>query len=90
MKLSEEENAILDGAAGPAPQLAMRIVVRMAAILGAEELVPVASAHIDGCLYHGDGGVEFAERLVDLGGAVSVPTTLNVGALDLLNPRNVR
>ena len=90
MKLSEEENAILDGAAGSAPQLAMRIVVRMAAILGAEELVPVASAHIDGCLYHGDGGVEFAERLVDLGGAVSVPTTLNVGALDLLNPRNVR
>ena len=90
MKLSEEENAILDGAAGPAPQLAMRIVVRMAAILGAKELVPVASAHIDGCLYHGDGGVEFAERLVDLGGAVSVPTTLNVGALDLLNPRNVR
>ncbi len=90
MKLSEEENATLDGAAGSAPQLAMRIVVRMAAILGAEELVPVASAHIDGCLYHGDGGVEFAERLVDLGGAVSVPTTLNVGALDLLNPRNVR
>ena len=90
MKLSEEENAILDGAAGSAPQLAMRIVVRMAAILGAEELVPVASAHIDGCLYHGDGGVEFAERLVNLGGAVSVPTTLNVGALDLLNPRNVR
>ena len=90
MKLSEEENAILDGAAGPAPQLAMRIVVRMAAILGAKEFVPVASAHIDGCLYHGDGGVEFAERLVDLGGAVSVPTTLNVGALDLLNPRNVR
>ena len=90
MKLSEEENAILDGAAGSAPELAMRIVVRMAAILGAEELVPVASAHIDGCLYHGDGGVEFAERLVDLGGAVSVPTTLNVGALDLLNPRNVR
>ena len=90
MKLSEEENAILDGAAGSAPELAMRIVVRMAAILGAEELVPVASAHIDGCLYHGDGGVEFAERLVNLGGAVSVPTTLNVGALDLLNPRNVR
>ncbi len=88
--LSDEERAVLEGADGPAPQLAMRIVVRMGAILGARELVPVASAHIDGCLYHGDGGVEFAERLVSLGGSVSVPTTLNVGALDLLNPRNVR
>ena len=90
LTLSDEERAILDGEAGPAPQLAIRIVVRMAGILGARELVPVASAHIDGCLYHGDGGVEFAERLVSLGGGVSVSTTLNVGALDLLNPRNVR
>ena len=88
--LSDEERAVLSGARGPAPQLAMRIVVRMARILGARELVPVASAHIDGCLHHGDGGVEFAERLVSLGGKVAVPTTLNVGALDLLHPRRVR
>ena len=71
-------------------QLAMRIVVRMAEILGARELVDIASAHIDGCLYHGDGGVEFGERLVELGGGVAVPATLNVGALDLLNPARVR
>ena len=68
----------------------MRIVVRMAGILGARELVEIASAHIDGCLYHGDGGVEFGERLVELGGRVAVPATLNVGALDLLNPARVR
>ena len=68
----------------------MRIVVRMAEILGARELVPITSSHIDGCLYHGDGGVEFAERLVELGGRVAVPATLNVGALDLLHPGRVR
>ncbi|MFH5905903.1 aconitase X, partial [Clostridium perfringens] len=51
---------------------------------------PVTSAHIDGCLYHGDSGVEFAEALVAGGGQVAVPTTLNVGALDLLHPRRVR
>jgi hypothetical protein len=45
---------------------------------------------VDGCLYHGDGGVEFAERLVAGGGRVAVPTTLNVGALDLLHPGRVR
>ena len=68
----------------------MRIVVRMGEILGARELVEITSSHIDGCLYHGDGGVEFAERLVGLGGRVAVPSTLNVGALDLLNPARVR
>lgn len=68
----------------------MRIVVRMGEILSARELVEITSAHIDGCLYHGDGGVEFAERLVELGGEVAVPATLNVGALDLLNPSRVR
>src|SRR5581483_6728056 len=32
----------------------------------------------------------FAERMVALGGKVAVPTTLNVGALDLLHPGRVR
>ena len=88
--LSQEEASTLEGANGAASQLAMRIVVRMAEILGARDLVRIASAHIDGCLYHGDGGVEFAERLVKLGGRVAVPATLNVGALDLLHPKRVR
>ena len=90
MQLTEDERLLLEGASGPAPKLAMRIVVRMAEILGARELVPITSSHIDGCLYHGDGGVEFAERLVELGGRVAVPATLNVGALDLLHPGRVR
>ncbi|MCY4400607.1 MAG: aconitase X catalytic domain-containing protein [Gemmatimonadetes bacterium] len=90
LRLSPGEDARLAGDEGPAVALAMGIVVRMAEILGARELVEIASSHIDGCLYHGDGGVEFAERLVDLGGAVVVPATLNVGALDLLNPARVR
>jgi len=78
------------GAAGPAVAMAMRIVVGTAEMLAAERLVPIASAHIDGCLYHGDSGTEFAVRLVDDGGCVSVPTTLNVGSLDLLNAGRVR
>lgn len=90
MRLSSEETAMLQGEAGPAAQLAMRIVTRMADVLGAADLVEIGSAHIDGCLYHGDGGVEFAQRLVELGGATAVPATLNVGALDLLHPKRVR
>ncbi len=64
----------------------MRIVVAAAELLSAQELVEISSAHIDGCLHHGDGGVEFAEQLASGGGRVAVPTTLNVGALDLLHP----
>ena len=80
LRLSTHEQSLLAGDAGDATQLAMRIVVRMGEILGARELVEITSSHIDGCLYHGDGGVEFAERLVRMGGAVAVPATLNVGA----------
>ncbi len=88
--LTPEEAAVLDGAEGPAARTAMRIVTEAARLLGADRLIRVRSAHIDGCLYHGDGGVEFAERLVQEGGKVKVPTTLNVGALDLLHPGRVR
>lgn len=88
--LTPEERSFLQGAHGDAGALAMRVVVAAAELLGAPRLVEIASAHVDGCLYHGDGGVEFAERLVSGGGRVRVPTTLNVGALDLLHPGTVR
>lgn len=90
LRLTETERAWLAGDHGEAGALAMRVVVSAAELLGAGELVPIVSAHIDGCLYHGDGGVLFAERLVAGGGRVAVPTTLNVGALDLLHPGTVR
>lgn len=80
----------LSGDQGPATALAARILADTARLLGAQDLVPVASAHIDGCLYHGDAGVLFAERLVTGGGTVAVPTSLNVGALDLLHWGRVR
>ena len=67
----------------------MRITVGMAKAMGAERLVPITSAHIDGCVYFGDAGVLFAEKLRDLGGKVAVPSSLNVGALDILHPELV-
>ncbi len=69
--------------------MATRIVAESAVILGADRLIEIVSAHIDGCLYHGDSGTEFAEKLVAGGGRVAVPVTLNVGALDLIHPKRV-
>jgi len=90
IQLSAEERALRDGRDGPAAALALRVVAEAARMLGAERLVPISSAHIDGCLYHGDSGTLFAERLVAGDGKVKVPTTLNVGALDLLHPERAR
>jgi predicted aconitase len=90
LHLTAEEQAMLDGERGPAVALAMRLVVGLARTLGAELLVPIGSAHVDGCLYHGQAGLDFAERLVELDARVVVPTTLNVGSLDLLHPALVR
>ena len=74
--------AILAGERGEAAAVAMRIVLRMAALEGATGLIDVTRAHIDGCIYTGPGGLAFAEKLRDLGGRVVVPTTLNAISVD--------
>ncbi|MYA09103.1 MAG: DUF521 domain-containing protein [Holophagales bacterium] len=86
VELTERDRAMLEGDFGEAAAVAMRILVTMAGVYGAERLLDIEGAHIDGCLYHGDSGVDFAELLVAGGARVSVPTTLNVGGLDLLHP----
>lgn len=88
--LAERDRALLEGAEGEAAALAMRILLEMARVMGADRMIDVASAHVDGCLYHGAAGLEFAERLVAGGARVAVPTTLNVGSLDLLHPERSR
>jgi predicted aconitase len=89
LKLTDWKRPFTAGTGGPAAAMAMRLVAEMAVRLGAERLAPIVSAHIDGALYHGDGGVEFAERLLEGGARVLVPTTLNVGALDPFHPERV-
>ncbi len=79
---------MLDGGYGMAVQMAMRILVTMASVYEAQQLLDIESAHIDGCLYHGDSGIDFARTLLDGGAQVVVPTTLNVGAIDLLHPED--
>ena len=82
LTLSEGDQAMLAGDRGPAAQLAMSIVVRMAAVYGASELMDVSQAHIDSTIYLGDATLEFAERLASLGAKVAVPTSLNVSGVD--------
>lgn len=90
LRLTAEDEAKLAGAHGPGVAMAMRIVVALAQVSLAPRLIDIESAHIDGCLYHGQAGLDFAEKLVSLGAKVTVPTTLNVSSLDLLHPGLVR
>jgi predicted aconitase len=64
----------------------MRLVVRAAEVTGADRLIDISGAHVDSCLYHGQASLDFVDRLVDGGARVRVPTTLNVGGVDLLHP----
>ena len=70
--------------------MAMEVVVETARMMGADRLVPIVSSHIDGCLYHGDAGVLYCEKLADGGARVAVPATTNVGSLNLLKASQVK
>lgn len=82
VNLTDQDKALLDGLKGPAAQLAMSILVRMADVYGAQELLDISAAHIDSTIYIGRAGLEFAERLASLGARVTVPSTVNVSGLD--------
>ena len=91
MNLSDHERRVLSGATGPeGARMAMEIVVEAARMMGADRLVPIVSGHIDGCLYHGDAGVLFCEKLAEEGARVAVPATTNVGSLNLLKADQVQ
>ena len=79
VNLTSEEQGMLAGDEGPGVKRAMEIVVALARIYGAADLVPVTHAQIAGVSYKnlGDAGVEFLNRWADEGAKVRVPTTLN-------------
>jgi hypothetical protein len=82
LSLNEKDREMLHGDHGLATKMSMSILVRMAEISDAKELLDISGAHIDSTVYIGDAGLEFAERLASLGARVTVPTTLNVSGLD--------
>lgn len=86
LTLSPRDTAMLEGDLGDGLALAMRIVAATARVMDADTLIDISSAHIDGCLYHGAASLDFVERFVASGAKVAVPTTLNVGSLDLIHP----
>ncbi|MBW8446537.1 MAG: aconitase family protein [Arenimonas sp.] len=80
--LSDHDRHLLSDTVPQATRTAMRIVVRMAELLGAGRLIDVAQVHVDGCIYTGPASLDFAEKLAGWGGKVVVPTSLNAISAD--------
>jgi predicted aconitase len=83
MHLTDDDKRIRDGKQGEAARMALAILVDLGALFGAQEMMRVSQVHIDATLYMVDAGLEFAEKMVALGGRVAVPTSLNPSAIDL-------
>ncbi len=85
IRLDQKQQAMLDGNQGVARQMAMRLVLDLAAAAGATELQPIQSAHLSGVspLTGGLGLRQFLARLTqDESARVAVPTTLNAAGCD--------
>ena len=86
--LNDEQRAMLAGEHGRARQMGMRLLLDLAAMAGADHLVPIGSAHLSGVspLTGGLGLRLFLARLAeDPGAGVAVPTTLNAAGCDEAN-----
>ncbi|WP_207100113.1 aconitase X [Paracoccus shandongensis] len=82
LDLTDGDRAMLEGKNGTATAQAMRIICAMACQQGAERLVDVTQAHIDGCIYASPANLTFAQRMASLGAKVTVPTTMNAISVD--------
>jgi predicted aconitase len=90
LTLSDHDRSLLAGDEGEAAASAMKILVALAEATGARGFLDISQAHIDGCIYHGKANLDFVESFVARAGRVRVPTTLNVGSLDLIHPELIR
>jgi predicted aconitase len=86
--LTPQQQQIL--AANSGRSFALEFVCTYAKAVGATQLIAIVSAHVDGCLYHGQVSLDFVKHLNALSAKVAVPTTLNVGSVDLIHPGLVR
>lgn len=83
MQLTPEEEGMLRGERGEAVKQALRVQLEVGEFFGAERLVPVNNVHMMGDVeVMGDGGLEFMQRMAELGARCMVNTTTNARCFD--------
>ena len=85
MKLTDQEKKMLDGHLGTGPQSAMRLLVTLGEIYGAERMIPVSSCHVGGRSYliSGEENIEWMTDLFEGGARFQVFTSTNPCSADL-------
>lgn len=91
MKLTPQEQGMLEGAEGEATRRAIEIVVTLGRIYDAERLLPVQSVQVAGVSYRnlGDAALDFLRDWAAQGARVRVPTTLNPAGMDMARWRRM-
>lgn len=84
MYLTDTQKKMLDGEQGEPVQVAMEMLCALGEIYGAENLIPIKSAHCAGLSLksHGIAGMHWVEDMARKGAKVTVPTTMNVIGVD--------
>ena len=83
--LSNSDKKMLAGVNGEATKIAMEVLCLMAAAQNADKLIDVSRGHIDGCILAHDANLHFAEKMLDMGANVIIPTTINAISVDREN-----
>ena len=83
--LNNSDKEMLAGNHGEATKIAMEILCLMAASQNADKLIDVSRGHIDGCILAHDANLNFAEKMMNMGASVIIPTTINAISVDREN-----
>lgn len=84
MELTDREKKMLDGAFGPGPQNAMRLLATLGEIYGAQRMIPVSSCHVGGRSYlvSGEENIEWMNDLWQGGARFQIFTSTNPCSVD--------
>ena len=92
MKLTKEEQLMLDGESGEAARQSMEILLALGKIYGAQKMIPITSAQVAGVSYKtiGDAGLEYLQDLAAKGAKTRIPTFLNPAGMDIAQWKEMR
>lgn len=84
LRLTDTDQAYLNGDFGPLYSFAMSLIVQAAKAWNARELTDVTFAHIDACHFNGQTHLDFARLLLEHSAQFAVPTWTNTLPVSLL------
>lgn len=85
MHVTRYEESLLQGREGEAVEKAMRLLVTLGDVFGADSLLEVGSSHVSGVSYMnlGDAGLGYLKDQAALSGKARIRATLNPAGMDL-------